>query len=132
MLYENITNPKIKDIIDSLKYYSMSTETYVLQALEEANNEEEFITNAQSEMDSLCDETKDLNQSLTEADNEITIYVEGGVIQDITGIPEDISVKVVDRDVDGIEENSLTKLESGMALVSVWKPDCSSECVKPA
>lgn len=120
MDYEDIINSGIKAIIDSLKYYSMSTETYVLQALEEANNEEEFITNAKIDLDGLCDEIKDLIQSLTEVDNEITIDMEGGLIQDITGIPEGVKIRIVDWDIDGVEEKDLTKLKDGMALVYEW------------
>lgn len=124
MNYEDITNPEIKEIIDGLKYYSMSVETYVLQALEEAENEEDFIGDAKGFLGELCNEIKEVTQSLTEATNEeITIYVEGGVIQDITGIPEGIKVKTVDWDVDSVEEERLTKLEGGMALVSEWTPD---------
>ena len=133
MDYEDITNPEIKAIIDGLKYYSTSIESDVLQALEEAENEEDFIGDAKGFLDELCNEVKELTQSLTEAtDEEIIIYIEGGVIQDITGIPEDLTVKVVDWDTDGIDENRLTKLEAGMALVSEWKPGGLAEFVKPA
>ena len=121
MDYNNITNPEIKAIIDGLKYYSTSIESDVLQALEEAENEEDFIGDAKGFLGELCNEIKEVTQSLTEATNEeITIYVEGGVIQDITGIPEGIKVKTVDWDVDSVEEERLTKLEGGMALVSEW------------
>ena len=123
MNYKDITNPEIKAIIDGMKYYSMSVETYVLQALDEAENEEDFIGDAKGFLDELCNEVTEVTQSLTEAtDEEITIYVEGGVIHDITGIPEGIKVKVVDWDVDGVEEERLTKLEGGMALVTEWTP----------
>lgn len=124
MDYNNITNPEIKAIIDGLKYYSTSIESDVLQALEEAENEEDFIGDVKGFLGELCNEIKEVTQSLTEATNEeITIYVEGGVIQDITGITEGIKVKVVDWDVDGVKEERLTKLEGGMALVTEWTPD---------
>lgn len=121
MNYEDITNPEIKEIIDGLKYYSMSVQTYVLQALDEAENEEDFIGDAKGFLEELCNEIKEVNQSLTEAPyKEIIIYLEGGVIQDITGITKGIKVKVVDWDVDGVEEECLTKLKGEMALVTEW------------
>lgn len=121
MNYKDITNPEIKAIIDGMKYYSMSVEAYVLQALDEAENEEDFIGDAKGFLNELCNEIKEVTQSLTEAPyEEITIYMEGGVIHDIMDIPEGIKVKVVDWDVDGVEEERLTKLEGGMALVSEW------------
>lgn len=131
MNYDDLTNPKLKAIIDGLKYNSMSIDTYISQALAETEYEKDFIGDAKGFLDELCNEIKELKQALTEADNEITIYMEGGVMQDITGIPEGTTVKVVDWDIDGIEENRLTKLEAGMALVSEWKPDGSAEFAKP-
>lgn len=75
MDYNNITNPEIKAIIDGLKYYSTSIESDVLQALEEAENEEDFIGDAKGFLGELCNEIKEVTQSLTEATNEeITIH----------------------------------------------------------
>jgi hypothetical protein len=51
---------------------------------------------------------------------EITVYLEGGVIQDITGIPDNGKVTVVDWDTEGVEPDLLTELEAGAALVSTW------------
>jgi len=64
----------------------------------------------------------DTTSNLIDKDS-IHIFVEGGVIQDITGIPKGDKIVVVDWDVDGIEEERLTKLEAGMALVSEWSGD---------
>ena len=50
----------------------------------------------------------------------INIYLEGGVIQEITGIPEGEKVTVIDRDTEGIESNRLTKLDGVEVLVTTW------------
>jgi hypothetical protein len=50
----------------------------------------------------------------------INITVDGGVIQDITDIPNDVQVIVRDYDVDGNEENLLED-EGGYNYVeSIW------------
>lgn len=59
--------------------------------------------------------------------NEITVYVNGGVIQEITGIPEDVTVKVVDRDIDGSDEEDLTLVDGEMAYVSHWNHEEPSD-----
>jgi hypothetical protein len=59
-------------------------------------------------------------------DEGITIYIEGGVIQDITGIPENSRVTVVDWDIDGVDPEDLTELEAGQAIVSVWQDESGS------
>ena len=125
MNYEDITNPEIKLIVYDLKYNSSSVESDALQALHEADNEEEFITNVKDALEGLCNEAKELTQALTKVDNEITIYVKGGAIQDITGIPEDIRITVIDWDVDGVKEDHLIKLKDGMARVSEWNGRCT-------
>jgi hypothetical protein len=64
---------------------------------------------------------------------EITVYLEGGVIQDITGIPDNGKVTVVDWDTEGVEPDLLTELEAGAALVSTWQNevnDLSAEWCK--
>lgn len=51
----------------------------------------------------------------------ITITVEGGVIQHITGIPAGCKVKVIDFDTDGVPDEDLVKLHNGdRAIVSTW------------
>ena len=73
MEYENITNPKIKEIIDGLKYNSLSVENDVNMALDVADNEDDFIFDAKSNLDTLLNEVKEVIQALTEAtDAEIT------------------------------------------------------------
>ena len=51
----------------------------------------------------------------------IKITVEGGVIQDITDIPEGTVVQVIELDTDGIEEQNLSTLKNGeKAMVVNW------------
>ena len=51
----------------------------------------------------------------------ITVTVEGGVVQAIDGIPPGMTVRVLDFDTDGAEEESLTALPNGeKACVSEW------------
>ena len=64
------------------------------------------------------DETKLSN--LIDKDS-IHIFVEGGVIHDICGIPKGEKVIVVDWDTEGVEPKELTQLEAGEAIVSTWR-----------
>lgn len=124
MNYNDLTNPKLKELIDGLKYNSTTIVTDMYQAINEADTDAEFIRIAQSFLDNLNEEVQGIRNDLIKAEKaELTIYMEGGVIQDITGIPEDINLKVVDWDVDGIEENRLTKIGDEMALVTEWESD---------
>ena len=50
----------------------------------------------------------------------INITVEGGVIQDITDIPDDVQVVVRDYDVDGNEENLLEDEDGYNFIESIW------------
>ena len=51
----------------------------------------------------------------------IVITVEGGLIQWIAGIPEDVRIVVKDYDVDSVDEENLTTDENGDEYVeSVW------------
>jgi hypothetical protein len=51
----------------------------------------------------------------------ITVTVEGGVVQAIDGIPPGMTVRVLDFDTDGADEESLTALPNGSkASVSDW------------
>lgn len=63
------------------------------------------------------------NKGVSTMDEGITIYIEGGVIQDITGIPEGGKVTVVDWDTDGVDPEDLTQLEDGQAVVTIWHSD---------
>lgn len=47
----------------------------------------------------------------------ITITVEGGVIQDIEGIPNDVLIEVWDFDTDGVEDSRVTTNDIGEAYV---------------
>lgn len=51
---------------------------------------------------------------------EIIIHVRGGMVQDIIDIPKGTKVKVIDWDVEGIEEDYLTKNDGIFAVVSEW------------
>ena len=48
-----------------------------------------------------------------ESGSVITVTVEGGVVQAIDGIPPGMTVRVLDFDTDGAEEESLTALPNG-------------------
>ena len=50
-----------------------------------------------------------------------TIFLQGGVIQNIIGIPKGGKVTVVDWDTDGVDPKDLTELMGGPAVVSVWR-----------
>ena len=43
-------------------------------------------------------------------DKIITVTVEGGVVQSVDGIPDGVTVRVLDFDTDGAEDDSLTAL----------------------
>ena len=60
----------------------------------------------------------------------ITVTVEGGVVQSVDGVPRGITVRVLDFDTEGTEEESLTALPNGgKAYVSEWsgKPPPSED-----
>lgn len=50
----------------------------------------------------------------------ITVTMEGGIIQDITGIPSGVCVEVIDFDVEGIEESHIEKVNGNDATVVNW------------
>jgi hypothetical protein len=56
--------------------------------------------------------------------HQITVTVEGGLIQEIENIPPGISVLVMDFDTDGTDEDEVTKTTEGdLCVVSEWLPD---------
>ncbi len=60
-------------------------------------------------------------------DKIITITVEGGVVQAVEGIPAGVTVRVLDFDTDGADEESLTALPNGeKASVSEWQAPSTS------
>ena len=59
--------------------------------------------------------------------NKFTVYVHGGLVQKISGIPEDAVVEVVDFDVIHGDEKDLTMVNGKWAFVSEWKPDIKQE-----
>lgn len=51
----------------------------------------------------------------------ITVVMEGGIIQSIEGIPDDVMIEVWDYDVDGAEADAITALENGdECILSEW------------
>lgn len=50
----------------------------------------------------------------------ITITVESGIIQDISGIPKGVQVKVMDFDVQEIDENTCYNKKHEPYIESVW------------
>lgn len=71
MDYDDIKNPKLKAIIDGLKYNSSSIEQDLLQAFEEAEDEEEFIQNAKVNLNNISDEAMCIHKSLDVALNSM-------------------------------------------------------------
>ena len=54
----------------------------------------------------------------------ITVTVEGGIVQDVQGIPRGVVVRIVDFDTDGADDESLTTLPSGEKAFCEWRrPD---------
>lgn len=62
-----------------------------------------------------------LAKYLPKEDSEITITLEGGVIQEIEDIPEGVNVKVVDFDCDGMEGDDVMNVKGHPAHVFIWK-----------
>lgn len=54
-------------------------------------------------------------------ENCIHIFVEGGVVQDVIGIPKGEEIIIVDWDSEGVEPKNLTELEAGPAIVSIYR-----------
>jgi len=51
----------------------------------------------------------------------ITVTMEGGLIADVEGIPSGYKVRVLDLDVEGMEEEDLVKLPDGkQAIENIW------------
>ena len=54
----------------------------------------------------------------------IEITVEGGVVQDVSGIPLGVRVDVIDFDTDGTPEEGLTEIDGSKAVVHSYRnPD---------
>jgi hypothetical protein len=64
MMYSEILNPKLKAVIDGLKYNTYSVMVDIQQALYEAGNESEFIEDAIASMNNLRDEIEGLTREL--------------------------------------------------------------------
>jgi hypothetical protein len=61
-----------------------------------------------------------------ETEQVITVAVEGGIVQDVQGIPPGVVVRIVDYDTDGADDESLTTLPSGEKAFCEWRrPGCS-------
>lgn len=43
----------------------------------------------------------------------ITVRVDGGMVTEVEGVPEGVTVRVVDYDVDGVDEADTVELEGG-------------------
>lgn len=57
----------------------------------------------------------------SETTTEILVVVEGGLIQEIYGIPPGVVIRVKDYDVDGVEEDRLQRDRDGRRYIeSVW------------
>ncbi len=54
----------------------------------------------------------------------IVITMDGGLIQEIEGIPQDVVIVVRDYDVEGVDEDDLTKDENGNeCFESIWEKE---------
>ena len=53
----------------------------------------------------------------------ITVVVHGGLVEDVTGIPKGITVRVEDYDVDACDDDTdAVELPDGLAWVSEYGP----------
>jgi hypothetical protein len=50
----------------------------------------------------------------------IIITLEGGIVQNIGGIPDDVTIEIRDFDTEGVPADELTETEDGKAVVSEW------------
>lgn len=64
---------------------------------------------------------REISEGNTIDETSIHVFIEGGIVTDITRIPKDQKVIVIDWDADGVEPEKLTILESGEALVTTWQ-----------
>ena len=56
--------------------------------------------------------------------NKIVITMEGGLIQDIQGIPDGVVILVRDYDVEGADDTELTQDENGDACYElIWEKE---------
>ncbi len=55
----------------------------------------------------------------------IEIHIEGGVVHDVRKLPPNTVVRIIDYDIDGVEENRLSKLENGeeVLISEHWSND---------
>lgn len=67
MNYKDIENPKIKAVIDGLKYQSYSVMIDVQQAFDEAGNETEFIEDAMANMENMLNEILEIKDQIQKA-----------------------------------------------------------------
>ena len=67
MNYKDIENPKIKAVLDGLKYQSYSVMIDVQQAFDEAGNETEFIEDAMANMENMLNEILEIKDQIKKA-----------------------------------------------------------------
>ena len=54
----------------------------------------------------------------------ITVTMQGGLIADVDGIPPGVRVRVLELDVEGMEEEDLVQLPDGkQAIENIWAAD---------
>ena len=64
---------------------------------------------------------------------QIIVTVEGGVVQNIVGIPDDVKVVVRDFDVEGadlsqyLEDKELRKVRGDLCVESTWGPSLDQD-----
>lgn len=57
-------------------------------------------------------------------DKTITVTMQGGLVADVDGIPPGCKVRVLDLDVEGMEEEDLVTLSDGKkAIETIWAAD---------
>ena len=47
----------------------------------------------------------------------ITVVIEGGAVQSVTGVPQDVEVVVIDRDIEGSENYEMVGGEPARVMV---------------
>jgi hypothetical protein len=54
----------------------------------------------------------------------ITVTMQGGLVADVNGIPRGVRVRVLELDVEGMDEDDLVKLPGGkQAIENIWAAD---------
>lgn len=114
---------EIREMVEGLKDGAATIECYVKDALEIAEDTEDFKERVSCEMASLIAEAQEVMNTLgnkPETKN-IIIRIDGGVINEINNIPLGLTCEVRDYDVEGADDERITVVDGEEGVVSLWK-----------